>query len=275
MNKKLKREKAYNEYSRLTLANDFIFAKVMMNEKLCKKLLEVILGIKIERIEYVETQKTIFHIIKSRSVRLDVYVKDSKKTVYNIEMQTTNTRNLPKRSRYYQGMIDLNLLKKGKDYKQLNKSYVIFICTFDVFNKGRHIYTFENYCEQDKELCLNDEATKIFLNPYSDMEDIDEELNNFLRYLADGKPVDDFTRELDQEVTIVRENRKWRLAYMTMALKMDDVKQTALGYGIMGMLNLEKKHNPHITLDDFYNFVSQQKGYENISKEIVEEIFYE
>lgn len=275
MNKKLKREKAYNEYSRLTLANDFIFAKVMMNEKLCKKLLEVILGIKIERIEYVETQKTIFHIIKSRSVRLDVYVKDSEKTVYNIEMQTTNTRNLPKRSRYYQGMIDLNLLKKGKDYKQLNKSYVIFICTFDVFNKGRHIYTFENYCEQDKELCLNDEATKIFLNPYSDIEDIDEELNNFLRYLADGKPVDDFTRELDQEVTIVRENRKWRLAYMTMALKMDDVKQTALGYGIMGMLNLEKKHNPHITLDDFYNFVSQQKGYENISKEIVEEIFYE
>ena len=275
MNKKLKREKAYNEYSRLTLANDFIFAKVMMNEKLCKKLLEVILGIKIERIEYVETQKTIFHIIKSRSVRLDVYVKDSKKTVYNIEMQTTNTRNLPKRSRYYQGMIDLNLLKKGKDYKQLNKSYVIFICTFDVFNKGRHIYTFENYCEQDKELCLNDEATKIFLNPYSDMEDIDEELNNFLRYLVDGKPVDDFTRELDQEATIVRENRKWRLAYMTMALKMDDVKQTALGYGFMGMLNLEKKHNPHITLDDFYNFVSQQKGYENISKEIVEEIFYE
>ena len=275
MNKKLKRKKAYNEYSRLTLANDFIFAKVMMNEKLCKKLLEVILGIKIERIEYVETQKTIFHIIKSRSVRLDVYVKDSEKTVYNIEMQTTNTRNLPKRSRYYQGMIDLNLLKKGKDYKQLNKSYVIFICTFDVFNKGRHIYTFENYCEQDKELCLNDEATKIFLNPYSDMEDIDEELNNFLRYLADGKPVDDFTRELDQEVTIVRENRKWRLAYMTMALKMDDVKQTALGYGIMGMLNLEKKHNPHITLDDFYNFVSQQKGDENISKEIVEEIFYE
>lgn len=275
MNKKLKREKAYNEYSRLTLANDFIFAKVMMNEKLCKKLLEVILGIKIARIEYVETQKTIFHIIKSRSVRLDVYVKDSEKTVYNIEMQTTNTRNLPKRSRYYQGMIDLNLLKKGKDYKQLNKSYVIFICTFDVFNKGRHIYTFENYCEQDKELCLNDEATKIFLNPYSDMEDIDEELNNFLRYLVDGKPVDDFTRELDNEVTIVRENRKWRLAYMTMALKMDDVKQTALGYGIMGMLNLEKKHNPHITLDDFYNFVSQQKGYENISKEIVEEIFYE
>lgn len=274
MNKKLKREKAYNEYSRLTLANDFIFAKVMMNEKLCKKLLEVILGIKIERIEYVETQKTIFHIIKSRSVRLDVYVKDSEKTVYNIEMQTTNTRNLPKRSRYYQGMIDLNLLKKGKDYKQLNKSYVIFICTFDVFNKGRHIYTFENYCEQDKELCLNDEATKIFLNPYSDMEDIDEELNNFLRYLADGKPVDDFTRELDQEVTIVRENRKWRLAYMTMALKMDDVKYEALYLGLKATLNALRQSNPNISFEDFYGFVEQQEVYEKVSQEIIEEVYY-
>lgn len=274
MNKKLKREKAYNEYSRLTLANDFIFAKVMMNEKLCKKLLEVILGIKIERIEYVETQKTIFHIIKSRSVRLDVYVKDSEKTVYNIEMQTTNTRNLPKRSRYYQGMIDLNLLKKGKDYKQLNKSYVIFICTFDVFNKGRHIYTFENYCEQDKELCLNDEATKIFLNPYSDMEDIDEELNNFLRYLVDGKPVDDFTRELDQEVTIVRENRKWRLAYMTMALKMDDVKYEALYLGLKATLNALRQSNPNISFEDFYGFVEQQEVYEKVSQEIIEEVYY-
>ena len=274
MNKKLKREKAYNEYSRLTLANDFIFAKVMMNEKLCKKLLEVILGIKIEKIEYVETQKTIFHIIKARSVRLDVYVKDSKKTVYNIEMQTTNTRNLPKRSRYYQGMIDLNLLKKGKDYKQLNKSYVIFICTFDVFNKGRHIYTFENYCEQDKALCLNDEATKIFLNPYSDIEDIDEELNNFLRYLVDGKPVDDFTRELDQEVTIVRENRKWRLAYMTMALKMDDVKYEALYLGLKATLNALRQSNPNISFEDFYGFVEQQEVYEKVSQEIIEEVYY-
>ena len=32
--------------------------------------------------------------------------------------------NLPKRMRYYQGMIDLNILEKGENYKNLKKSFV-------------------------------------------------------------------------------------------------------------------------------------------------------
>ena len=52
-------------------------------------------------------------------------------------MQTTKKDNLPKRMRYYQGMIDLNILEKGESYKALKKSFVIFICTFDLFGQGR------------------------------------------------------------------------------------------------------------------------------------------
>lgn len=37
---------------------------------------------------------------------------------------------------YYQGMIDLNILEKGEDYRNLKKSYVIYICTFDQYGKG-------------------------------------------------------------------------------------------------------------------------------------------
>ena len=44
-------------------------------------------------------------------------------------------KNLPKRARYYRGMIDLNILEKGKDYNQLKKSYVIFICNYDPFSR--------------------------------------------------------------------------------------------------------------------------------------------
>ncbi len=36
----------------------------------------------------------------ARSVRLDVYVKDEKEVVYDIEMQVSHTKELPKRSRY-------------------------------------------------------------------------------------------------------------------------------------------------------------------------------
>ncbi|MBR1738267.1 MAG: hypothetical protein IJ736_14875 [Firmicutes bacterium] len=43
----------------LTIADDFMFGAVMTNPKLCKPLLEYILNIKIERIEYPELQKVI------------------------------------------------------------------------------------------------------------------------------------------------------------------------------------------------------------------------
>lgn len=133
-------------------------------------------------------------------------------------MQASNPYNLPKRSRYYQVMIDLNLLQKGEDYNQLKKSYVIFICTEDIFQKKRAIYTFENLCLQEPEIHLGDETVKVFLNPVSEMEDIGQELRNFLTYIAKGVPVDDFTRELEHEVEEARQNRGWEEEYMTLQM---------------------------------------------------------
>ena len=115
-------------------------------------------------------------------------------------MQTTLNRNLPKRTRYYQGMIDLNILEKGGDYKDLKRSFVIFVCTFDLFGEGRHIYSFENRCTQNPELALGDGTTKIILNTKGTMADISPELKKLLDYI-DGKiPADDYTRELDEAV---------------------------------------------------------------------------
>ena len=129
----------------LGISNDFLFGKVMQDPELCRELLQRILpDLKIDHIEYPELQKNIDVDRDARSVRLDVYVKDDEGVVYDIEMQIINTRELPKRSRYYQSMIDLQLIDKGQHYKNLNRSYIIFICQFDLYEKGRHIYTFEN-----------------------------------------------------------------------------------------------------------------------------------
>ena len=94
----------------------------------------------------------LFRMGKSRCYIEDVYVEDDQNTVFNLEMQTSDNRNLPKRMRYYQGVIDLNILQKGQDYTKLKKSYVIFICTFDPFGEGRHIYTFCNTCQENTAL---------------------------------------------------------------------------------------------------------------------------
>lgn len=170
----------------LNLEDDFLFAKVMSDKEICKELLEEILEIEIEKIEIIEEQKAIDLLIESKGIRLDVYVKDENNTIYNVEMQRGRHKNLPKRLRYYQGTIDLDLISKGEDYKKLTKSYIIFICTFDLFNKGFHKYTFQNVCLEDNSIILNDEAQKIILNTKGITKDLSEELLEFLEYVENS-----------------------------------------------------------------------------------------
>ena len=131
------------KYEELDITDPFIFAKVMSEKELCKPLLENILNIKIRDIVYVDYEETIQMTAKSKGIRLDIYVEDDDNTVFNLEMQTTTYKVLPKRSRYYQGIIDLNMIEKGESYDILKESYVIFICTFDFFEKGRSVYEFD------------------------------------------------------------------------------------------------------------------------------------
>lgn len=163
------------KFEELRLRDDFMFGKVMRNKAICKKTLEILLGIQIEDIDYPETQKAINITCQGKSVRLDVYVEDDEHSAYNAEMQQNgdkeNISQLPKRSRYYQGMIDLNLIEKGFPYTALNTSYVIFICTFDPFGKGNYRYTFRALCQEDPEFALEDGTTRIFFNTKGNLEE--------------------------------------------------------------------------------------------------------
>ena len=94
-------------YDELELKDDFMFGMVMRNPKYVKPFLEAILKIKIRKVVYPESQKAIDLSANAKGVRL--------------EMQTTHKKDLPKRMRYYQGMIDLNILNKGESYCNLKK----------------------------------------------------------------------------------------------------------------------------------------------------------
>ena len=58
-------------WENLKISNDFMFAKVMRNPELCKGMIERLLDITIDHIEYPEEQKTIDIAKDSKSVRLD------------------------------------------------------------------------------------------------------------------------------------------------------------------------------------------------------------
>ena len=148
-----------------------------------------------------------------------MYVKDEKEVVYDIEMQVSHTKELPKRSRYYQSMIDLQLIDKGQLYDELKRSYVIFICPFDLYGTGRHIYTFENICKEDGSIFMGDEAVKIFLNAKGTLDDVSDELKAFLDYVAGKKPKDAYVERLEEAVKEAKKNREWRHEYMTLLMR--------------------------------------------------------
>ena len=208
------------QWEDLGISNDFLFGKVMQNPKLCKELLQRILpDLRIDHIEYPELQKAIKPDADAKSIRLDVYVRDRENVVYNIEMQASDTKELPKRSRYYQSLIDLQLIDKGQTYRKLNRSFVIFICLEDIFGYGRHIYTFENLCKEDPGISLEDETTKIFLSADSTMDDVSKELKAFLDYVGGNVTDDAFVQELEEAVRRAKRNREWRHEYMTLLMR--------------------------------------------------------
>ena len=203
------------------ITDAFMFAKVMSNKEICKPVLEQILNIKIRDIEYLDYEETIQIAPGSKSIRLDIYVEDDKNTVFNLEMQTTNYEELPKGSRYYQDIIDLKLIEKGQSYDILKTSHVIFICTFDFFEKNRSIYEFENICVDDSDIKLNDGTHKIFLNTKGNRDGISEELQMLLDYFDGREPENQLAKDIDRKVLEARNNKQWRREYMSYQMELD------------------------------------------------------
>ena len=219
MNKEAKMQQL-KPWEELTITDDFMFCKVMSDSALCKELLEILLHIKIERLEFQEPQKSLKVTPESRGIRLDVYVKDSNR-VFDIELQTTNERNLELRTRYYQGVMDISELEKGELFSNMKESYIIFICMFDPFGADMPIYTVKQTFAENDKLVFDDKTHKIFYNVKAfEKLSNDVETKAFLEYLCKKQSTSKFTESLNRAVYRNRNNQLWRNDYMTLAYNM-------------------------------------------------------
>ena len=196
-----------------TIANNFIFYKIMRhNPDVCTELLETLLEMEIDHIE-MRGEETIETDFGSKGIRLDVYAKHNNQA-FNLEMQAADTRELPERSRYYQGCIDVDCLQSGQKYKELKDSYVIFICISDLFQKGLPRYSFENLCLEDNSIKLYDRAYKYFFIASNCDKILNEKQKAFMELVFGRKPSDKFTERLAQLTEEAKHNTEWKRQYM-------------------------------------------------------------
>ena len=120
---------------------------------------------------------------------------------YDIELQVENQENLPKRSRYYGAALDVNKLKKGRNYNELMPSYIIFICLYDEMKIDEPVYSFRMF---DEKCCipLNDERYTIILNASCSVGKVPERFRPLFKYLNKGEVAeeDNFIEKIDARV---------------------------------------------------------------------------
>ena len=209
----------------LTFSDDFMFKLVLRNQALCQKFVERLMRRPVMTIRYLEEEKTIEPRYDGKGIRIDVYVGNDDE-VFDLEMQMWNQglTNQIKRSRYYQSMLDADMIKSGENYTKLKKSYVVFICPFDIFGEGRHIYTFSNICHENHSLSLGDGREIIFFNTVGTLPDIPPELQALADYINGQITSDSRVNELNNEVEKAKEVEANMTAYMNYQLKLEDAR---------------------------------------------------
>ena len=242
------------KFANLTIQSDFIFKKIMSRKRICKRLLEELLQIEIADINYLEAEKTLEPEYTSRGIRLDIIVANDKNTHYNLEMHVKNNKNpytdtyvLPKRSRYYQALLDIDLLQAGQPYDLLPPTFIIFICVFDFFEQGNYVYTLKKRCLENLELELPDEATTMILNTKGTHGDISKDIKSFYDYVNNQIVTTDFTKQIDDEISYLKLDTKVRREFMLMEARLLDERREGKEIGLaegeaIGLVKGEAEH---------------------------------
>ena len=222
----------------LTLGDDYLFCKIMSDKSLCAEMIHRIFPyLDVSCIGDIETQKSEKLALHIRGVRFDIFTRLAQ-AIMDFEAQNRKLNDLFKRPRAYQTVLtydglSLDTLKQSGNYKDLPDCYVVFICTFDPFKKGRHIYSFQNYCTEDKEIALDDGAHIVYLNTKGKLNDVSPELKRFLDFVGKNKVSDDdsFIKALDQKVREAKENTEWRREFMTLLTIEDEKFAEGVAFG--------------------------------------------
>ena len=201
------------------LDDDFMTAVFADNIPSVQYVLDVILGLPDLKIERVQVQETLKNL-RGHSVRLDIYAIDDQHRHHNIEIQAGNYKATLQRARYYSSMLDARIFDKGKDYSELEDTYVVFITKEDIFEKGFPIYHLDR-CIRETGEYQDDGSHILFVNASYDSNDRIGELMHDFRC---SNPDDLISPVIAERFTYLKKDEKGR---ESMCKMMEDMRNEA------------------------------------------------
>ena len=215
----------------LNFSDNYIFCKVMRNESLCKEMLQILLDLKVEKINYIETEKQIENLYDAKGIRMDVFIQDSDRVI-DLEMQTGDYEDLILRSRYYQSAADVSTVPRRTKYKDLKENYIVFLCKEDPFGKGLPVYTKKSIFAETDAIPYNDKCHNIFYNSSGYAKVKDNELRNVLRFIHELKADSNFTKRLESSVDEAKSRGIMRDEYMYFQDILEEEKEEVREIGL-------------------------------------------
>ena len=206
--KDVTQEKYFRPLEELNLMDNFLFQTIVTQgedgEEFCRILLSTFLGKSIRNVRVVAQQSILGFDTDRHGIRMDAYVEnipdeeelpgcdmaDAKiiPDIYDIEPNNDYEKDtLPKRMRYYHGLIDTKHLNAGVDYEQLPRVSIIVILPYDPFGQKRMVYTIKNQCVEDPSVSYEDGARKIFLYTKGTEGNPSQSLRDMLKYMEDTR----------------------------------------------------------------------------------------
>ena len=213
----------------LNMIDAFLFDKATASVKNAITISKVIIkratGLDVQNI-VVETEKQIPGMdLNKRGVRLDVYLTEEDMKagkdilrLFDIEPNNYYEPDLPRRSRFYQSLIDSQLLPTDTPFRKLPDIFMIWILPYDPFGDDRMIYTVKNMVVENNQIVYNDGSTKLFLYTKG-TKGGSKELKDLLTYMEHttfANAVDSDLKEIQEIVDNVKADSRERERFMTL-----------------------------------------------------------
>lgn len=227
----------HRKLEELNLLDNFLFQEMVSHkesgEEFCRILLGTILGRPIRKVRIVPQKNILGVDTDRRGIRMDAYIEDVSDSflpgelavdaditadIYDLEPNKRyEKKSLPKRMRYYHGLIDTQLLVTAMDYEKLPRVVIIVILPYDPFARNRMVYTIQNQCIEDTSIPYDDGATKIFLYTKGTEGNPGKELKDMLKYIEetiDNNVTNQDIETINNLVNRVKQSKEVNINYM-------------------------------------------------------------